>query len=353
MSIRYGLIGYGAWGSFHAKAIEATASAELIAIAASSQETAEKARNHHQADVYTDYTQLLMRDDIDVVDIVVPNHLHHEVALRALQAGKHILLEKPMALTVEACEELNREASHRGLTIQIGFELRYSPLWGTVKQMIDEGKLGALKTASIHLSRFPYRNGADGWRKDASRVGNWILEEPVHFYDLVKWYFGGQEEAVSVYALGNSRHAADENSGLFENINTSISFSKGGFATVNQTLAAYGHNLTGEFIGTSGVLQAKWLGASDRIRNPEYQLVYFDGQTHREIEINKMPGELFELEYQLEHFTQRIAEGRQPDVSGEDGLWAVKLSLAAQDSIVSGQIVALSPTAAIGSQAEG
>ncbi|CAG7615263.1 Gfo/Idh/MocA family protein [Paenibacillus allorhizosphaerae] len=344
MSVRYGLIGYGAWGGFHAKAIEASPSAQLVAIAASSHSTAQRAKNEHQADVYTDYTELLMRDDIDVVDIVVPNHLHHEVALRALQAGKHILLEKPMALTVEACEELNEEALRKGLTIQIGFELHYSPLWGTVKRMIDEGKLGTLKTASIHLSRFPYRSGAAGWRKDANRVGNWILEEPIHFYDLVRWYFGGQEQPVSVYALGNSREAADEANGLFENISTSILFSKGGFATVNQTLAAYGHYLSGEFVGTNGVLKARWSGASDRIRDPEYRLDYFDGQAHHEVEIGRTPGELFELEHQLAQFTQRIADGNQPDVSGEDGQWAVKLSLAAQDSIVRRQIVALSAT---------
>jgi myo-inositol 2-dehydrogenase/D-chiro-inositol 1-dehydrogenase len=334
MTVRYGLIGYGAWGGFHAKAIETAPDAQLLAIAASSQATADKAKAAHQVDVYTDYTELLNRDDIDVVDIVVPNHLHHQVALRALRAGKHILLEKPMALSVEACQELNDEAEARGLTIQIGLELRYSPLWGTVKKLIDEGKIGELKAAGIQLSRFPYRSGASGWRKDADRVGNWILEEPVHFYDLIRWYFSGQEEPVRVYALGNSREAELEECRLFENICTSISFSKGGYATVNQTLAAYGHYLTGEFIGTKGVLKAYWSGRSDRIRDPEFGLIYFDGESEHEIGLDRMAGELYELETQMAQFTQVIAKGEQPAATGTDGLWAVKLSLAAHHSII-------------------
>ncbi|MDF2723598.1 MAG: oxidoreductase domain protein [Paenibacillus sp.] len=340
MTIRYGLIGYGAWGSHHALAIEGTPGAKLVAIAAGSEESAGKAREQHpNVDMYTDYTELVKREDIDVVDIVVPNYLHLEAAQSALHAGKHILLEKPMAITVEQCRQLIDTAESRGLTIQIGFQLHFSPLWGKVKSLIDEGAIGELKTAHVHLSRFPYRNGAGGWRKDAVRVGNWILEEPIHFYDLVRWYFSGSEEPVSLYSLGNSRDEATEADRLYENIATGISFSKGGYATVNQTLAAYGHYLTGEFIGTKGVLKAVCLGASDRVRDPVFQLQYFDGEQLRELKIDGTPGELYELEYQLAQFTQVIAEKGQPSVTGEDGLWAVRLSLAAQQSIEQKEII--------------
>lgn len=341
MAVRYGLIGYGAWGSHHASAIRKTPGAELVAIASASRESIDKAKSEQGVDVYTDYTQLLERDDIDVVDIVAPNDLHHAIALRALQAGKHLLLEKPMAITVEQCEDVIAAADERGLTVQIGFQLHFSPLWRRIKENIDEGKIGELKMAHVHLSRFPYRNGADGWRKQAKRVGNWILEEPIHFYDLVRWYFSGRERPVSLYALGNSRDEAVEADRLYENITTNIHFSEGGFAAVNQTLAAYGHNLTGEFVGTKGVLKAFCLGASDRVRDPQFQLQYFDGQSLYDIPVDGTPGELFELEYQLARFTEAVASGGKPEVSGEDGLWAVKLSLAAQESIEHKRIVTL------------
>jgi myo-inositol 2-dehydrogenase/D-chiro-inositol 1-dehydrogenase len=343
VTVRYGLIGYGAWGSHHARTIQSTPSARLVAVAASSEASANKAKAELGTDVYTNYTKLLERDDIDVVDIAVPNYKHHEIALATLKAGKHILLEKPMALTVEECQDLIDEAAKRGRMIQIGFEQRFSPLWGRVKALIGEGKIGTLKTAHVHLSRFPYRNGSEGWRMDASRVGNWILEEPVHFYDLVRWYFADREHPVTLYALGNSRDAGTEADQLYENIATGIAFSKGGFATVNQTLAAYGHYLTGEFIGTEGVLKAKWRGSSDRIRDPQFQLEYYDGEQRHELEVSEMPGELFELEYQIANFTEIVGKGEKPSVSGEDGLWAVKLSLAAQQSIIGKKVVYVGP----------
>jgi myo-inositol 2-dehydrogenase/D-chiro-inositol 1-dehydrogenase len=341
MTVNFGMIGYGLWGSYHARAIERAEQAELKAIAVASEATAAKARGQHAAEVYTDYRNLLARDDIDAVSVAVPNHLHHEVAMAALRAGKHLLLEKPMALTVEHCQDIIDEAAGRGLQVQIGLESRYSPLWGKIKQYVDEGKIGVLKSASIHLSRFPYRDGSAGWRKDFSRVGNWILEEPIHFYDRVRWYFEGSEEPVSLYALGNSRESRWEDHDLFENITTVISFSKGGYATVNQTLAAYGHHLTGELIGAEGVIKAWWSGVSERIPEPFFKMEYFDGKETKEVKIDSVPGEIFEVEHQLKRFIEVVNSGAKPDVTGEDGLWAVKLSLAAQESIVGNTVVQL------------
>src|SRR3954452_23959537 len=106
-ALGFGLIGFGAWGRFHADAIAKTTGAELKAIAArseASRRAAEEAFPH--AKVYSDYRELLARHGIDVVDIVVPSYLHHEIASAALRAGKHLLLEKPMALSLRECDNL-------------------------------------------------------------------------------------------------------------------------------------------------------------------------------------------------------------------------------------------------------
>ena len=70
--------------------------------------------------------------------------------------------------------------------------------------MIDAGAIGDPQYALIELWRNPYRPGADGWRYDIERVGDWILEEPIHFFDLARWYFAGSGEPVSVYARANA-----------------------------------------------------------------------------------------------------------------------------------------------------
>ena len=106
-AIRFGLIGFGAWGKYHAEAIAKTDGAELVAIADKLEASCAAARAAFpDAAVASDYRELLDRDDVDIVDVVLPNFLHHEVASATLKAGKHLLLEKPMCMSVEHCDGL-------------------------------------------------------------------------------------------------------------------------------------------------------------------------------------------------------------------------------------------------------
>src|SRR4051812_11400598 len=138
--LRLGLIGYGAWGSHHARAIAEAGNTELIAIAARSAETQAAAREKHPGGhVCGDWRELLARPDIDAVDVVLPTDLHYEVARGVLEAGKHLLLEKPMAPSIAQCDELIALAQARRLRLAIGHELRLSSLWGKVKELIAAG----------------------------------------------------------------------------------------------------------------------------------------------------------------------------------------------------------------------
>src|SRR4051794_39760604 len=97
--VRFALIGFGAWGSHHARAIAESPRAQLVAIAAHSEKSQAAAREAHpNVRVVGDYRELLADDSIEVIDVVLPSHLHHGVGQAALEAGKHLLMEKPMAL---------------------------------------------------------------------------------------------------------------------------------------------------------------------------------------------------------------------------------------------------------------
>ena len=125
MSVKFGLIGFGAWGNCHSQAIVKTTDAELVAIAAKSESTCQSAREAFpDAEVYSDYRQLLARADVDIVDIVLPSFLHHEVTSTALNAGKHVLLEKPMCLSIADCDNLIRLAKENDRLLAIGHEPR-------------------------------------------------------------------------------------------------------------------------------------------------------------------------------------------------------------------------------------
>src|SRR5437660_589037 len=100
-----------------------------------------------------------------------------------------------------------------GVTLLIGHEMRFSPMYATIRKLIDSGRLGEPRYILIDLWRRPYRSGSDGWRLDPARVGNWILEEPVHYFDAAAWYLDRCGEPASVYAWGNRLQAGAGNLG--------------------------------------------------------------------------------------------------------------------------------------------
>lgn len=338
MPIRFGLIGYGAWGQHHAASIAQAEDAQLVAIAERSDESRKAAQQAHpNAAVVADYQELVGRDDLDVVDVIVPNRLHHEVASAVLSSGKHLLLEKPMCLTMKECDDLLQLAKAKNLRIAINHEFRLSSLWGTVKRLIDDGVVGDPQYVLVELSRNPYRLGSDGWRFDINRVGDWILEEPIHFFDLARWYLSSVGQPESVYAAANSRQP--DHPELQDNCSAIMHFTGGAYAVVSQTLAAFEHHQTVKLTGTKGAVWASWSGAMDRVRKASFFLKAFDGEKLEEIPIARGAGELYELEEQIAAMVAAVRDGSPSPCTGEDGKWSVAMCLATQMSVKTGRRV--------------
>jgi myo-inositol 2-dehydrogenase/D-chiro-inositol 1-dehydrogenase len=338
--VRFGLIGFGAWGSCHAAAIAKTPGAELAAIAARSPESAAAARQQFpQAKIFSDYRELLQQAEVDVIDVVLPSYLHREVGCAALASGRHLLLEKPMALSVAECDDLLQTAKKHERLLAIGHEMRLSSLWAKVKELIDQGAIGEPQHVLVELSRKPYRTGAGGWRYDIQRVGSWILEEPIHFFDLARWYLSAAGDPVTVYAASKARRS--EHPELRDNFSAIVHFPGGAYAVVSQTLAAFEHHQTVKVAGTRGSIWASWSGAMDRTRHPTFFLKYGDGETVQEVSISRAAGELFELEDQVAMVVKAVQSGGPLAATGEDGKWSVWMCLAAEKSAESGQPVSL------------
>lgn len=336
--LRCGLIGYGAWGSHHARVVATTGDAQLVAIAARSEATRQKAQQEHPAcTVHADYRELLARPDLDAVVVVLPSHLHYEVSAAVLASGRHLLLEKPMCLDVADCDRLNALAKQHNRVVAIGHEMRLSSLWGRVKDLVDGGAIGTPLYALVELWRRPYRLGADGWRYDRERVGNWVLEEPIHFFDLVRWYFSASGEPTSVYAHGNGKRA--DHPELHDHFSATVAFPDGAFAVIAQCLGGWEHHQVVKLSGTEGSLWAAWSGAMDRTFEPTFSLKRLVGTTIEEIAIPKAAGEVFELVDQFARFVRAIQTGERPAATGEDGRWSVLLCQKAQESLQSGQPV--------------
>ena len=338
--IRCGLIGYGAWGRHHARAIASIDGAELVAIAARSGSSAQQAHaDHPRATIHPDYQQMLASEELDLCDVVLPSDLHFQVARDVLQSGRHLLLEKPMALEVEHCAQLIELAREKGKRLAIGHELRFSSLWGKVKDLIDEGAIGTPLYCLIELWRNPYRQGAGGWRYDISRVGNWILEEPIHFFDLARWYFQSVAKPESVFAAAIG--AQPNHPELHDNFSAIVHFSHGGHAAITQTLAGWEHHQTAKLTGTSGAIWAAWSGAMDRTFEPTFSLKVRRGDRVETIPIVKPSGEVYELVDQVAEVIAAVRDGSPVPCTGEDGMWSAAMCLKAAQSLHSGLPVSL------------
>lgn len=338
--VRFGLVGFGAWGQHHAQSIVGHPDAQLAAIVAPSDASrALAAKNFPQARVYSDHRAMLAELKLDVVDIVTPSHTHAEITLAALDAGCHVLLEKPMALSIDDCRAMVQRARARGRHLAVGHEFRLSSQWGEIKRYIDRGVIGDPQYVLVELLRKPYRLGASGWRYDAQRVGSWVLEEPIHFFDLARWYLEAAGNPVELHAYGNSRDPARP--ALYDNFSAMFRCANGAYAVVSQTLAAFEHHQTVKVAGTKGALWAGWSGALDRTLEPTCFLKVFDGKELVNVELKKQSGEVFELREEIARCVQMARGQALPAATGEDGLWSTGLCLLAEESIRQGRTLAV------------
>lgn len=338
--VRCGLIGYGAWGQHHARAITSVKGAELSAICAHSEKSVAQARAEHpRARVYDDCRRMLDDEELDLCDVVLPSDLHFEASRQVLESGRHLLLEKPMALRLDDCAELIRLAESKKRVLAIGHELRLSSLWGKVKQLIESGAIGDPLYALIELWRRPYRLGSGGWRYDVRRVGDWILEEPIHFFDLARWYFARAGEPLSVYASANGKQP--DRPELHDNFSAIVSFPGGRYAVVSQTLAGWEHHQTVKITGGDGAAWATWSGAMDRTFEPTARLTLQRGDRLEEVTLERKSGEVYELVDELAAVVRAVREGTPVPCGGRDGWWSVAMCLAAAESVKSGTPVSL------------
>lgn len=333
--MRFGLIGYGAWGQHHAIAIKAAPGAALAGIACASERTASQARaNHPGVPVYTDYRELLDQGDIDAVDVVVPIYRHADVGIAALEAGKHVLLDKPMAKTVEECDALIAAQKRSGKILSIAHDYRASRQYVQIRELIDAGEIGELQYVSVNLFRNRFRQGSGDWRFTPEKVGSWILEEPVHFFDLALWYFEPSGPR-SIFAVGNSRLLKP---GLYDDF-TAVTRFASGYATITQTLGGFQHHTQVQVVGTEGAVRTYWSGVMDRAASPTigFQLrrrgaPFERGVNECETLDFKADNERGKLQNQLNRIVKAFAAGKAP-TPGEEARRRVRMCIEAERSI--------------------
>jgi myo-inositol 2-dehydrogenase/D-chiro-inositol 1-dehydrogenase len=321
-----------------ARALADAPGATLAAIACASETTAAAAaRDFPGMSVHRGYEALVARADLDAVAVVAPNHLHAEIGAAALHAGKDVLLEKPMATTRDGCDQLLAAARATGRILTVGHQLRHSAQYGRVKTLIDEGAIGTPTYATFNLFRFPFRPGSDGWRYDPARVGSWLLEETVHLFDLIPWYFEAVGAPRAVLAFGDT---AARGAGLSNNVTAILRFPGEAHAVISQTLGAFEYHQMLHVVGTEGAIRSWWSGASDRAPKPSFELrLERRGHGVETVPIEQS-GEIVELGVQAREVAAAFA-ARRAVMAGEDARRSVLACLATEQSLREGREVTL------------
>ena len=330
-TMAFGVAGYGAWGRFHARSISDAPDGQLVAIAAPGDANARAAAaDFPQARIYRNWEALVGDAAIEAVAVATPNHLHAPIAVAALEAGKHVLLEKPMASTLADCDRIIAAAKRSTAQLSIGLQCRLSPQWGRIRSLIEAGAIGRVEHVHVSLFRHPYRQGSTGWRYDKARVGSWILEEPVHFFDLALWYLAGAGRPVEVRALGAGTP------GMQPIISVLMQFPDGATASVNQILAGFEHHQIVEVVGDKGAVRATWSAATARSLQAATTLRLRRASDDAFVDLPvASSGEVYELAKQAQATILGFRSGK-PLVSGTEGRAAVAVCLAAEASAAAG-----------------
>lgn len=197
--LRVGLVGCGFMGRMHANVYGLLEGARLVSVMDRLPEKSEKFGQDFNVRVHSDFDEFLASDELDAVDVCLPTYLHREFTVKALEAGKHVLCEKPMALTVEDADAMIAAAGANNRQLMIGHCIRFWPEYALLKKYSDDGRLGTLR--SINLTRygeFPHWS-TDNWLADQALSGGGVLDMHIHDTDFILYLLG---QPISQHSWG-------------------------------------------------------------------------------------------------------------------------------------------------------
>ncbi len=238
--INFGLIGCGRVSPRHVQSIGELEGARLVAVADVIASRAERVAQEQRATAYADFRRLLERKDIDVIDICTPSGLHAQMAIQAMQAGKHVIVEKPMALNLADADQMIAAARAAGVKLCVVLQNRYNPPMQDLRRVVDQGKLGRLLlgSATVRWSR-PQEYYDDGWHGTWKMDGGALMNQSIHHIDALQWLMG-EPDSVFAYTATLAHRMEAEDIGV-----AVIRFKSGALGSVEGSTVTFPVNLEG------------------------------------------------------------------------------------------------------------
>ncbi|MFL5759348.1 MAG: Gfo/Idh/MocA family protein [Thermomicrobiales bacterium] len=279
--------------------------------------------------VYNDIDELLADPEVDIVYISTTNEQHKSQALATARAGKHLLCEKPLALTLADAKEMVAACSAAGVTMGTNHHLRNAATHRTLRRLIAEGAIGQpLAVRVFHAIYLP--QNLHGWRVNSPHGGGVILDITVHDADTLRFVL--DDEPIEVTAMTTNQGMAAE--GLADGVMGVIRFENSAIAQFHDAFTIR-HASTGfEVHGTEGSL----VGIDIMTQNPKGMIYLQRGDERDVVDYGEME-DLYARSVRL--FNQAVLTGSQPAATGEDGLRSLAVALAAAESAATGRTIAV------------
>jgi inositol 2-dehydrogenase len=297
---------------------------DLVAVADIDPKTSQEvAARYGIRDHYTDYQELLKREDIDAVVVVTPTATHAEVIKAAAAAGKHIFSEKPLAQSLAMCDAAIAAVSSAGVKLQLGFMRRFDPAYVMAKKKIEEGVIGT-PVMFRSTSRDPKRTSLDFARRENS--GGLIMDMGVHDFDLARWLMGS--EVVRVHTEGGCLVYPELNDvGDIDNAMINLKFANNTIGNIDVSRnAVYGYDIRTEVLGSEGGLLI------GKLQQTSTLVMTRQGVIHDTVPyFMERFGEAYTAE--IRDFVASIIENRPPSVTGQDARQATAIGIAATLSL--------------------
>ena len=337
--MKFGIIGAGMIGHFHAKAITAMTGGTLHSVFDLRQEAADKLADEYGAKAYSDMTEFLADEELEIVTVGTPSGAHLDPTLAALKAGKHAIVEKPLEITTERIDQLMEAAAENGKTLAAVLNRRFHPGMDAFKKAADEGRFGQLTNASAYVKWYrdqAYYDSA-GWRGTwALDGGGALMNQSIHTVDALL-YLAGPVKSVQA----NTACLAHERIEVEDIVVAIVEFESGARGVIECSTCTWskdGHPARVQLSGTEGsVFLADeafeiWDFMEEKPEDAEIQSKFMKGQEAGLGANDPTAINFYQHQRNFEEVVAAIAEGREPSTSSAEARKSVALIQAIYES---------------------
>lgn len=335
----FGVIGCGRIAPKHTESIISLPDAELIAVCDIVPERAEDFARKYRAQAYLDYRDLLAREDIDIVTIATPSGNHAEIGMAAAQAGKHVMVEKPMSMTLAAADLLIKTCRDCGVKLAVIHQNRFNKSINLLRGALEAGRFGKLThgQATVRWNRNQDYYTQATWRGTKLQDGGVLMNQSIHNIDLLQWMLGPVESVYGYTTTALRRIEMEDVAGAV------LKFKNGAIGLIEAATTIYPKNIE-ETLNIFGETGSVIIGGIAVNRVEVWEFPQSDEEKKKIFESQENdPPTVYGFGHReiIEDMIQAVKNDRQPAVPGEEGRKALEIILAIYRCQETGQPVRL------------